>query len=382
MRVGLPGWVWVDGCEVRPCDPCARVRPCVPCVPCVSRLPPVSFYRVQVENPQDFRQISENCNRSSVHTPASTPRVGPPRAIIGAKAHITAGQTPPPPMNEEEGQMSSNCMPMQSAVDISAAYFSAEIRGFQPCVFPGLVSHWAACDNVDMWTSRANLVELLGGDSIERRVQVSPDNRIFPAVYRRSEDTIRMSSSRVADATLIDTHKPQALKIYCKCAIPTQLGCLGLPESVFGVQKTSGPKTAGETTFWMGSTGVVTPLHFDHCHTVIAQVFGRKRIIVCPPSASEHLYPHSVASGAPRTSRVDLHAWNRSDRREQALHPAVKHAMQYECNLHPGDLVYVPPSWWHHVEALDGNVSVLLPFDMTHEPPACKCSPRRHTPHR
>ena len=25
-------WVWVDGCEVRPCDPCARVRPCVPCV--------------------------------------------------------------------------------------------------------------------------------------------------------------------------------------------------------------------------------------------------------------------------------------------------------------------------------------------------------------
>ena len=30
------------GCEVRLCDPCARVRPCVPCV---SRLPPVSFYR-------------------------------------------------------------------------------------------------------------------------------------------------------------------------------------------------------------------------------------------------------------------------------------------------------------------------------------------------
>ena len=33
----------LDGCEVRPCDPCARVRPCVPCVLCVSRLPPVLF---------------------------------------------------------------------------------------------------------------------------------------------------------------------------------------------------------------------------------------------------------------------------------------------------------------------------------------------------
>ena len=36
---GLQG---LDGCEVRLCDPCACVRPCVPCV---FRLPPVSFYR-------------------------------------------------------------------------------------------------------------------------------------------------------------------------------------------------------------------------------------------------------------------------------------------------------------------------------------------------
>ena len=36
----------LDGCEVRLCDPCARLCPCVLCVPCVSRLPPVvSFYR-------------------------------------------------------------------------------------------------------------------------------------------------------------------------------------------------------------------------------------------------------------------------------------------------------------------------------------------------
>ena len=34
--------VGLDGCEVRLCLPCARVRPSVPCV---SRLPPVSFYR-------------------------------------------------------------------------------------------------------------------------------------------------------------------------------------------------------------------------------------------------------------------------------------------------------------------------------------------------
>ena len=36
------GLVGLDGFEVRLCDPCDHVRPCVPCV---SRLPPVSFYR-------------------------------------------------------------------------------------------------------------------------------------------------------------------------------------------------------------------------------------------------------------------------------------------------------------------------------------------------
>ena len=36
VSLGLGGRV--DGCEVRPFDPCARVRPCVPCVPCLSRV--------------------------------------------------------------------------------------------------------------------------------------------------------------------------------------------------------------------------------------------------------------------------------------------------------------------------------------------------------
>jgi hypothetical protein len=265
--------------------------------------------------------------------------------------------------------VATNRIPVPRAVDCSAVRFATQFRSTMPCVFSGLVSHWPACGDGAMWGRRDKLVELLGGGSSELRVQVSPDNHIFPAVYRRGADTIRMSAAQVADATLFAPPAAEApavepQKIYCKCSVPTQLGDHGLPESVFGVQTTSGPTTAGETTFWMGSAGVVTPLHFDHCHTVIAQVVGRKRVTVCPPSSNNHLYPHSVASGAPRTSRVDLHAWNRADPREMALHPEVRHASQLECILCPGDVIYIPPSWWHHVEGLEGNVSVLLPFDM------------------
>ena len=86
-------WVWVDGCEVRPCDPCgfraglcplgfgwmvvrfvrvirvpacARVGPaCVPCVPSVCvpapRLPPVSFYRYPVGRKKEKVQYGRRC---------------------------------------------------------------------------------------------------------------------------------------------------------------------------------------------------------------------------------------------------------------------------------------------------------------------------------
>ncbi len=54
MLVGL------DGCEVRLCGPCAFVRPRVPCV---SRLPPVSFYRVLLERTGTGTPDRDPCGR-------------------------------------------------------------------------------------------------------------------------------------------------------------------------------------------------------------------------------------------------------------------------------------------------------------------------------
>lgn len=245
---------------------------------------------------------------------------------------------------EEAGAVGSHgkggCMPMPRAVGCNAARFAAQYRSSMACVLPGLISHWQSCGNtMDAWTSRASLIDLLGGDTKEISVQASPDNHIFPAVYRRKADTIRMSAADVADATLFrqpraapqnssemhgscvsegrdgdgskseqeSEQEPQ--RIYCKLGIPAHLETGGLPESVpyyhrgyallgtlllallatttprgrydgdafrlsppptqvFGVQPSSGPTTAGETTFWMGSAGVVTPLHFDRSHAL------------------------------------------------------------------------------------------------------------------
>jgi len=47
----------------------------------------------------------------------------------------------------------------------------------------------------------------------------------------------------------------------------------------------------------------------------------------------------------------------------------------WSIEVHPGDVIYTPPFFWHHVETLGDEpaLSVLLPFDPTsdEQPHAC-----------
>lgn len=169
--------------------------------------------------------------------------------------------------------------------ELTAARFRSDFRSQMSVVFPGLLASWPACSR---WAQRTHLEDALGGGAATVRVQTSPNNRIFNAVYHRAEDTEMMDIASVLDATLhaagavptehrvaaVPPAPGSARRMYCKLSLSAALSAdMGtLPKGVFGQPKTLGPSVAGETTFWMGSQGVVTPLHFDHCHTVIAQV--------------------------------------------------------------------------------------------------------------
>jgi ribosomal protein L16 Arg81 hydroxylase len=38
--------------------------------------------------------------------------------------------------------------------------------------------------------------------------------------------------------------------------------------------------------------------------------------------------------------------------------PAFSQATRFECELGPGDALYIPPGWWHHVRSLSVSFSV------------------------
>lgn len=100
---------------------------------------------------------------------------------------------------------------------------------------------------------------------------------------------------------------------------------------------------------WVGNR-VTTPAHFDEFHNVAVVVGGRRRFTVFPPEQGSNLYigPLDFAPTGAAIGVAPLHAPD--DPRFPRLKTAMAHAQVAE--LEPGDAIYLPPLWWHHVESL------------------------------
>jgi hypothetical protein len=105
-----------------------------------------------------------------------------------------------------------------------------------------------------------------------------------------------------------------------------------------------------EPRIWLGN-GIVTPAHFDESHNVACVIAGRRRFTLLPPEQIENLYvgPFDFAPAGPAISLVDFAHPNLT--RFPRFAQAQLHALTAE--LGPGDAIYIPPLWWHHVVSLD-----------------------------
>ncbi|KAK8936225.1 hypothetical protein KSP39_PZI013935 [Platanthera zijinensis] len=102
---------------------------------------------------------------------------------------------------------------------------------------------------------------------------------------------------------------------------------------------------------WFGPTGTVTPLHHDPHHNIFAQVVGRKYVRLYPESASQDLYPHTEFM-LRNSSQIDL------DNFDAKEFPRTANLEFFDCILEEGELLYIPPKWWHYVRSLSTSFSV------------------------
>ena len=103
---------------------------------------------------------------------------------------------------------------------------------------------------------------------------------------------------------------------------------------------------------WFGSAGNVTPLHYDPLNNFFLQLHGRKRFTLFSPRFFDELYPFPIDARFSHISHVD------AERPDLDKHPRFVEAQRHEVALGPGDLLFLPAFWWHHVRSLDVAISL------------------------
>jgi len=110
--------------------------------------------------------------------------------------------------------------------------------------------------------------------------------------------------------------------------------------------------------FWLGNA-LTVPVHHDHPYNLACVVAGRRRFTLFAPEQVGNLYIgplEHTPSGAP-ISVVHPQApdFARYPRYREAL------ASAWVAELGPGDALYIPPLWYHQVEALE-KVNLLVNY--------------------
>ncbi|CAD7702672.1 unnamed protein product [Ostreobium quekettii] len=102
---------------------------------------------------------------------------------------------------------------------------------------------------------------------------------------------------------------------------------------------------------WFGPPETITPLHYDAHHNLLGQVVGRKYVRLYAPELSSCLAPRTEELTM-NSSQVDLDCPDALDS------PEFKAAPFVDCVLEPGQMLYIPPRWWHYVKSLSISFSV------------------------
>lgn len=237
--------------------------------------------------------------------------------------------------------------------DVDRSLFAGEIQPLsKPAVLKGLVRHWPLAEAAAAGPERvcAALKEAATGGAIdyfegepgfggcynykadfsgfnfERRKSSLPDflDRVLAA--RGSVEP----PSFYAGAINVPAHAPSLLKSHAMPLLD------GVDEKL--------------VSLWIGNRGR-TPAHWDLPQNIACVIAGRRRFTLFPTEQVRNLYvgPLDVTIAGQPSSLVDFH------KPDFAAHPRFREAMAAAevAELEPGDALYMPSLWIHHVESLD-----------------------------
>jgi len=107
------------------------------------------------------------------------------------------------------------------------------------------------------------------------------------------------------------------------------------------------PESPDDGFLWVGPAGTRTPFHHDLTNNFMAQVIGSKRVKLIPACELPYMYNHFHCYTTVDGYEIDYDKF-----------PLMRNVQILECDLHAGEILFLPVGCWHYVEGLTPSVTV------------------------
>lgn len=240
------------------------------------------------------------------------------------------------------------------------------VPGYRPVVLRGLVKDWPAVaagaaspeqagEYIASFYRGTPVEAFVGGPDIGGRFFYRPDMNGFNFEKRKAALT------DVLGYLVAQAGKENQPALY--------IGAAAIPECLPGFDRQNPlPLIADKPAvprIWIGNKTSVST-HFDLSDNIACIVSGRRRFILFPPDQLANLYvgPLDRTMAGQPASMVSLHEpdFEKYPRFRDAL------AVAEVAELEPGDAIYIPSLWWHHVDSLS-PFNILVNYWWDDAPP-------------
>ena len=225
-----------------------------------------------------------------------------------------------------------------------------------PVVMRGLVGHWplveqarqsanAAADYLRQFDKGEPVTAYIGEDNDSGRIFYNDD--LTATNFRQ----VGIELDRVLEMLCEQADNPRPPTIYVgSSAIDLCLPGLSAENSL------PNGRFRASVRIWLGNRTTVAA-HYDALENIACVCAGRRRFTLFPPDQLPNLYvgPMELTPAGQQISLVDLDSpdLDRYPRYAEAL------ASARSAELEPGDAIYIPPMWWHHVQGLS-SFNILI----------------------